>query len=115
MLHLRRNMTYIDDYEYLHKIRYRWQKEQQVIRKKYQIPFNIIYTSKTCFNKHISINEKLYVTDNNSKSKIYQSDKYNIKRKVNHHTSTIGNCSKCHLNRTKCSCLGICSSVFLFS
>ncbi|CAF0732317.1 unnamed protein product [Rotaria sordida] len=82
-----------NDYECLHKIRYRWQKEQQLIRKKYQIPYNMTYISKQCFNKYISITSK--AESNNLKTKIDQLDK---------HSFNIKYCSKCHLNLTQCSC-----------
>jgi hypothetical protein len=103
-----------NDYEHLHKIQYRWQKEQQLIRQKYQIPYNMTYTSKQCYSKPISITtqaESLFKHD-----KITVTHKDDLKRKANRldkHYFNIKNndsnippmyCSKCHLNLTECSC-----------
>ncbi|CAF3071280.1 unnamed protein product [Rotaria sp. Silwood2] len=82
-----------NDYKCLREMRYQWQKEQQLIRKKYQIPYNITYTSKQCFNKHIPMISKAEFND--YKTKTDQLDK---------HSFNIKYCSKCNLNITKCLC-----------
>ncbi|CAF3370687.1 unnamed protein product [Rotaria socialis] len=102
-------MTHNDD-QCVRKIRYRWQKEQQLVRKKYQIPYSILYTSNQCLHKHISIlsnveslykNEKLTVTDNNLKTKICQRDKHNFNIKTNDANNLPIYCSRHHLNRSE--------------
>ncbi|CAF1052664.1 unnamed protein product [Rotaria magnacalcarata] len=102
-----------NDYQCVRKTRYRWQKEQQLIRKKYQIPYSILSTSNQCLHKHISIlsnveslykYEKLTVTNNNLKTKIYQRDKHNFNIKTNGANNLLIYCSRCNLNRSACSC-----------
>jgi hypothetical protein len=95
-------MTY-NDYEHLNQIRYRWQKEQQLIRKKYQIPYNMTYISKQCFRKPIQ-NEQLIITRDDLKEKIVRLNKSSFNIKTNDlHIPPIY-CSKCHLYPTECSC-----------
>ena len=88
------------DYKYSRQIQYRWQKEQQLIRRKYQIPYNIIYTSKPCHDKSSPISPhpvSLFKHD-----QINITDK-NIKRKTDVLIPPMY-CSKCHLNLTECLC-----------
>ncbi len=88
------------DYQYSRQIQSRWQKEQQLIRRKYQIPYNIISTSKPCHRKPPPISsqaESLFKHD-----QISLTDK-NIKRKSDVHIPPMY-CLKCHLNLTKCLC-----------
>ena len=110
--------TYIDMthnyYEDLYQIRYRWQKEQHLIRKKFQIPYNMTYTSKQCLSKHISIttqpnslfkDKKISVTRDDVKGKTFRLDKPCFNIKNNDLNIPPMYCSKCHLYLTECSCL----------
>ncbi|CAF3476278.1 unnamed protein product [Rotaria sp. Silwood1] len=81
------------NYKSLREIYYRWQKEQQLIRKKYQIPYNMTYTSKQYFNKHISIISN--AESNNLKPKIDKFNKPSFNFKY---------CSEYNFNLTECSC-----------
>ena len=98
-----------NDYESLQKIRSRWQKEQQLIRKKYQIQYNMTYTLKKCINKPVSIashdglpleEEKNIVSHDDLKSNTFQLDKHYF----NDTNIPPMYCSKCHLNLTECTC-----------
>jgi hypothetical protein len=90
-----------NDSERLHQIRSRWEKEQQLIRQKYQIPYNITYTSKQCYSKPTQAaslfkHNQITVTDDARKRKIDRMNKdWNIPPMY---------CSKCHLNLTACLC-----------
>jgi hypothetical protein len=94
--------------ESIHEIQYRWKKEQQLIRQKYQIPYNMAYTSKPCYIKPISItlqaesllkHDKITVTNDNLKRKTNRLDKHNYDSNI-----PPIYCSKCHLNLTECLC-----------
>ena len=93
------------DYKYSCQIQSRWQKEQQLIRRKYQIPYNIIYTSKPCHSKHLSLPSQAESLYNHDKITVTDKD---IKRKTDRHY--FDNhippmyCSKCHSNLTDCLC-----------
>ena len=92
-----------NDYERLRKIRYQWQKEQQLIRQKYQIPYSMTYISKQCFDKSISTISKIEalfqhkkgtVTDDNFKIKTFNNKNHKLNTSLIH-------CLKC---RVQCSC-----------
>jgi hypothetical protein len=87
------------DYQYSRQIQSRWQKEQQLIRRKYQIPYNITYTSKPCHSKSHSIPSQ--------GESLFKHDK-NIKRKTNNENNDVHippmYCSKCYLHLTECLC-----------
>jgi hypothetical protein len=98
------------DYQYSRQVQSRWQKEQQLIRRKYQIPYNITYTSKPCHSKPLSIPSKAESLLKHDK--IILTDK-DIKRKPDQHYFDTKNndfhippmyCSKCHSNLTDCLC-----------
>jgi hypothetical protein len=93
------DMTH-NDYKSLHKIRSRWQKEQQLIREKYQIPYNMTYTFKSCPTKPVSITLQDKSSFKYEKNIITQ-----ISRLDEHHSNIPPmHCSKCHLNLTECTC-----------
>lgn len=91
-------MTY-NDYEYLKQIQNHWLKQKQLIRKKYQIPYNITYISKPCSNQTISIPS--------------QPKSFSKRNKLNATRNTLKekypdippmHCLKCHLDLTACLC-----------
>ncbi|CAF0995824.1 unnamed protein product [Adineta steineri] len=84
------------DYNYLHQLRYRWQKEQQLARKKYQIPYNMIYSFTQCSTKSLFNTKKTIITDDNQKTKNFRLDNLNVPPMY---------CSKCYLYITECSCI----------
>jgi len=89
-----------NDYECIHEIQYRWKKEQQLIRQKYQIPYNMVYRSKPCYSKPISITlQAESVTNDNLKRKTNRLEKHKYDSNI-----PPMYCSKCHLNLTECLC-----------
>lgn len=73
-----------------------WQKEQQLIRKKFQIPYNMTYTSQLCHQTSMTSSLKLTV-----KRKPNQMNKQCSTNDV--HLPPIF-CSTCHSNPIECSC-----------
>ncbi|UJR35978.1 hypothetical protein I4U23_028719 [Adineta vaga] len=85
------------DYKDIHRNRKRWLKEQQLIRKKYQISYNMTYISTSSFNKAISNHKKTTEADEQFQSKYFQLEKSSINNPPMY-------CLKCYLHLTKCSC-----------
>ena len=75
-----------NDFENLKQIQSQWKKQQQLIRRKYQISYNMTYKFQSCPKKLISI-----CADNRSTDKTATSFPPIF-------------CSKCHLDLSKCSC-----------
>ena len=97
------------DYQYLRQIQSQWRKEQQLIGKKFQIPYSMTYTSRSCHDKPIT----LLSTTNSSLTDQMIVTRQNRKRKTNRVSQHCSNndfrippifCAKCHLNPTECLC-----------
>lgn len=89
------------DYQCLQQIHSRWQKEQQLIRKKFQIPYHMTSTSRPCSQKSMTASLKLTVDRNRRKRKPDQMEKQCSTNDV--HLPPIF-CSTCHSNPIECSC-----------
>jgi hypothetical protein len=89
-----------NEYECLHKIQYRWKKEQQLIRQKYQIPYNMTYVSKPCYSKPISITSQSESLFKHDKITVTKDE---LKRKNESNIPPMY-CLKCHLDLTECLC-----------
>ena len=90
--------------ECLQNIQARWKKEQQLIRQKYQIPYNMTYIFKPCYTKLETktsiIDQKSALTGNENKRKTQRLVKdclYNANLPPMY-------CSKCHRYLTQCLC-----------
>ncbi len=68
------------DYTSVRQIQYRWQKEQQLIRRKYQIPYNTTSTFKPCYSQPLAISSQdEYLFEQEKTIKTHD----DVKRKVN--------------------------------
>ena len=95
------------DHERLHQIQYRWQREQQLIRRKYQIQYNMTYTFPQCHRKLISNSSQIeYLVKINQEPVIptKQVNKYYFKPKANESNIPPMYCSNCRLNLLECLC-----------
>ncbi|CAF0831395.1 unnamed protein product [Adineta ricciae] len=78
----------MEDFKQYHRSRKRWLKEQQIIRKNYQLSSNTPYLYTFTFHRPIPNHEKIVVTNENRQSK---------------HDPPMF-CSSCYLHLTQCVC-----------
>ena len=99
------------DYQCLLQIHSRWQKEQQLIRKKFQIPYNMTYTSRPCYHKLLTplsnIQSSSKLTDQHlliQHKRKKQTNRMDKQCSMKDPRLPPIFCSKCHSNPIECSC-----------